>query len=243
MSHSADRKWLSRQVTIALMAGAVSIVPQVAYGMPQGVDGASAAVNTATKTMTVTGTETNNVVGWQDFSIQQQETVHFSGAGKNYLNLVKGQGSSFIDGTLKSDGGNVYLVNPNGVIFGAGAKVDVGAGTFAASTQAIDTINQATFAATGSCPLSSAGTTMDVVNLVDPTKGGSIKASHVEMAGRNIRFLNTKSIESTGATVNLQSNTDAAVGTAMSTSAMTRRWGILMAPPIHLHPRWPWGGR
>ena len=211
MSHSADRKWLSRQVTIALMAGAVSIVPQVAYGMPQGVDGASAAVNTATKTMTVTGTETNNVVGWQDFSIQQQETVHFSGAGKNYLNLVKGQGSSFIDGTLKSDGGNVYLVNPNGVIFGAGAKVDVGAGTFAASTQAIDTINQATFAATGSCPLSAAGTTMDVVNLVDPTKGGSIKASHVEMAGRNIRFLNTKSIESTEATVNLQSNTDAAV--------------------------------
>ncbi len=211
MSHSADRKWLSRQVAIALMAGAVSIVPQVAYGMPQGVDGASAAVNAATKTMTVTGTETNNVVGWQDFSIQQQETVHFSGAGKNYLNLVKGQGSSFIDGTLKSDGGNVYLVNPNGVIFGAGAKVDVGAGTFAASTQAIDTINQATFAASGSCPLSSAGTTMDVVNLVDPTKGGSIKASHVEMAGRNIRFLNTKSIESTGATVNLQSNTDAAV--------------------------------
>ena len=211
MSHSADRKWLSRQVAIALMAGAVSIVPQVAYGMPQGVDGASAAVNAATKTMTVTGTETNNVVGWQDFSIQQQETVHFSGAGKNYLNLVKGQGSSFIDGTLKSDGGNVYLVNPNGVIFGAGAKVDVGAGTFAASTQAIDTINQATFAATGSCPLSSAGTTMDVVNLVDPTKGGSIKASHVEMAGRNIRFLNTKSIESTGAMVNLQSNTDAAV--------------------------------
>ena len=211
MSHSADKKWLSRQVAIALMAGAVSIVPQVAYGMPQGVDGASAAVNAATKTMTVTGTETNNVVGWQDFSIQQQETVHFSGAGKNYLNLVKGQGSSFIDGTLKSDGGNVYLVNPNGVIFGAGAKVDVGAGTFTASTQAIDTINQATFAATGSCPLSAAGTTMDVVNLVDPTKGGSIKASHVEMAGRNIRFLNTKSIESAGATVNLQSNTDAAV--------------------------------
>lgn len=211
MRHSADKIWLTRQVAIALMAGAVSIVPQVAYGMPQGIEGASAVVNEATKTMTVTGTETNNVVGWQDFSIQQQETVHFSGAGKNYLNLVKGQGSSFIDGTLKSDGGNVYLVNPNGVIFGAGAKVDVGAGTFAASTQAIDTINPATFAATGSCPLSAAGTTMDVVNLVDPTKGGSIKASHVEMAGRNIRFLNTKSIESAGATVNLQSNTDAAV--------------------------------
>ena len=135
MSHSADRKWLSRQVAIALMAGAVSIVPQVAYGMPQGVDGASAAVNAATKTMTVTGTETNNVVGWQDFSIQQQETVHFSGAGKNYLNLVKGQGSSFIDGTLKSDGGNVYLVNPNGVIFGKGSRVNVGSGNLYVSTQ------------------------------------------------------------------------------------------------------------
>lgn len=206
MRRSADTIWLTRQVAIALMAGAVSIVPQVAYGMPQGIEGASAAVNEATKTMTVTGTETNNVVGWQDFSIQQPETVHFTGAGKNYLNLVKGQGSSFIDGRLKSDGGNVYLVNPNGVIFGAGAKVDVGAGTFAASTQAIDTINQAAFVADGKCDLSAAGTTMDVVNLIDPTKGGSIKASHVEMAGRNIRFLSTDSVKTAGATVNLQSN-------------------------------------
>ncbi|MGP1366390.1 MAG: YDG domain-containing protein [Schwartzia sp. (in: firmicutes)] len=210
MNRSSDKTWLTRQVAIALMAGAVSIVPQVTYGMPQGLEGASGAVNEVTKTMTVTGTETNNVVGWQDFSIQQDETVHFVGAGKNYLNLVKGQGSSFIDGTLKSDGGNVYLVNPNGVIFGAGAKVNVGAGTFAASTQAIDTIDQAAFGANGTCVLSAAGTTMDVVNLIDPTKG-YIKANRVEMAGRNIRFMNTDSIQTTGATVNLHSNTDAAV--------------------------------
>ena len=212
MSNSADKKWLARQVTIALMAGAVSIVPQVVYGMPQGMEGtAASSVNAATKTMTITGAETNNVVGWQDFSIQQDETVHFADAGKNYLNLVKGQGSSFIDGTLKSDGGNVYLINPNGVIFGEGAKVDVGAGTFAASTQAIDTINQAAFVANGKCDdLSAAGTTMDVVNLIDPTKG-YIKASHVEMDGRNIRFMNTASIQTAGATVNLNSNTDAPV--------------------------------
>lgn len=212
MSNSADKKWLARQVTIALMAGAVSIVPQVAYGMPQGMEGtAASSVNAATKTMTVTGAETNNIVGWQDFSIQQDETVHFADAGKNYLNLVKGQGSSFIDGTLKSDGGNVYLVNPNGVIFGAGAKVDVGAaGTFAASTQAIDTINQEAFRTGGTCALSASGTTMDVVNLIDPTKG-YIKASRVEMDGRNIRFMNTKSVQTAGATVNLSSNTETAV--------------------------------
>lgn len=216
MDHSSDRMWLARQVAIALMAGAVSIVPQVAYGMPQGgeaIVGGAAGISgpSGATTMNITSGTTNNIIGWEDFSIQSGETVNFD--HNNYLNLVKGQGSSFIDGTLKSDGGNVYLVNPNGVIFGAGAKVDVGAGTFAASTQAIDTINQEAFRTGGTCALSAAGTTMDVVNLIDPTKG-YIKANHVEMAGRNIRFMNTDSIQTAGATVNpvnLTSNTDAAV--------------------------------
>ena len=214
MSNSADKKWLARQVTIALMAGAVSIVPQVAQGMPQGGEaiagGATGiSVPSGATTMNITSNATNNIIGWEDFSIQSGETVNFD--NKNYLNLVRGKGSSFIDGTMTAGGGNIYLINPNGVIFGEGAKVDVGAGKFAASTQPIASVDQATFSANGECPLTAAGTEMDVVNLIDPTKGGYIKANHVEMDGRNIRFMNTKSVQTTGATVNLNANTDATV--------------------------------
>lgn len=214
MSNSADKKWLARQVTIALMAGAVSIVPQVAQGMPQGGEaiagGATGiSVPSGATTMNITSNATNNIIGWEDFSIQSGETVNFD--NKNYLNLVKGKGSSFIDGTMTAGGGNIYLINPNGVIFGEGAKVDVGAGKFAASTQPIASVDKATFSANGECPLTAAGTEMDVVNLIDPTKGGYIKANHVEMDGRNIRFMNTKSVQTTGATVNLNANTDATV--------------------------------
>ena len=213
MSNSADKKWLARQVTIALMAGAVSIVPQVAQGMPQGgeaiVGGATGiSVPSGATTMNITSNTTNNIIGWEDFSIQSGETVNFD--NKNYLNLVRGKGSSFIDGTMTAGGGNIYLINPNGVIFGEGAKVDVGAGKFAASTQPIASVDQTTFSNTGECPLTATGAEMDVVNLIDPTKG-YIKASHVEMDGRNIRFMNTKSVQTAGATVNLNSNTDAAV--------------------------------
>lgn len=213
MSNSADKKWLARQVTIALMAGAVSIVPQVAQGMPQGGEaiagGATGiSVPSGATTMNITSNTTNNIIGWEDFSIQSGETVNFD--NKNYLNLVRGKGSSFIDGTMTAGGGNIYLINPNGVIFGEGAKVDVGAGKFAASTQPIASVDQTTFSAMGECPLTATGAEMDVVNLIDPTKG-YIKASHVEMDGRNIRFMNTKSVQTAGATVNLNSNTDAAV--------------------------------
>lgn len=213
MSNSADKKWLARQVTIALMAGAVSIVPQVAQGMPQGGEaiagGATGiSVPSGATTMNITSNTTNNIIGWEDFSIQSGETVNFD--NKNYLNLVRGKGSSFIDGTMTAGGGNIYLINPNGVIFGEGAKVDVGAGKFAASTQPIASVDQTTFSATGECPLTATGAEMDVVNLIDPTKG-YIKASHVEMDGRNIRFMNTKSVQTAGAAVNLNANTDAAV--------------------------------
>ena len=129
MSNSADKKWLARQVTIALMAGAVSIVPQVAQGMPQGGEaiagGATGiSVPSGATAMNITSNATNNIIGWEDFSIQRGETVNFD--NKNYLNLVRGKGSSFIDGTMTAGGGNIYLINPNGVIFGKTAEVNVG---------------------------------------------------------------------------------------------------------------------
>lgn len=99
----------------------------------------SAIINKATNSiMTVTGLDTNNVINWTPFNIGKGETVQFTG-DKNYLNLVHGVDMSRINGTI-SGGNIVYLVNPNGILFSAGAELD-NVGTFVASSRNLSSIN------------------------------------------------------------------------------------------------------
>ncbi|MBN1239803.1 MAG: filamentous hemagglutinin N-terminal domain-containing protein, partial [Gammaproteobacteria bacterium] len=62
-------------------------------------------------------------------------TSAFSGATANVIGRVTGANASGIDGLLRSDipGAAVWLVNPNGVLFGANAALDV-PGAFHATT-------------------------------------------------------------------------------------------------------------
>ena len=85
----------------------------------------SATFATQGKTLTVTNTP-GAIINWQSFSIGQGETTRFQqqSASSAVLNRVVGQDPSSILGTLSSNG-RVYLVNPNGIVFGAGARIDV----------------------------------------------------------------------------------------------------------------------
>lgn len=68
------------------------------------------------------------VTNWNSFDIGAGATVRFEqpGASSVALNRVTGGGAaSSILGTLAANG-NVWLLNPNGVMIGAGAQVDVG---------------------------------------------------------------------------------------------------------------------
>ena len=78
------------------------------------------------------------VLNWQSFSIGAPNSVVFQqpSASSQVLNRVLGQDPSNILGTLQSNG-KVWLINPNGVLFGAGARIDVGG--LVASTLNIDT--------------------------------------------------------------------------------------------------------
>ncbi|OLF55646.1 GLUG motif-containing protein [Pseudomonas chlororaphis] len=67
------------------------------------------------------------ITNWNDFSVNAGEKVTFNQPGKNAvaLNRVVGVNASDIQGQINSNG-QVFLVNPNGVLFGQGARVNVG---------------------------------------------------------------------------------------------------------------------
>ena len=199
-----DAKSLAIRIGIALSAGMFSIIP-VAYGAPSGgkVEAGSAAIVNAAKEVNITSTTKNNVISWQDFSIAKDETVKFDGGNKtnNYLNIIRGANTSQIDG--KIEGGNdVYIVNPNGVIFGKGASVNVG-NLYVSTRYVSDDIAQNAYSANNMATvMDSTDKKMasDVVNM------GHISADKVVAEGKNIRFMNTAGNMTNANTVELRSD-------------------------------------
>ena len=84
-------------------------------------------------------TKDKSVATWTDFSIAKNHSVNFhreNGGSWQVLNRVTGNNLSEIYGKLSGDtNGTIFLVNPHGITFGAGAQVDVG--SFVASTREI----------------------------------------------------------------------------------------------------------
>ncbi|WP_175887875.1 filamentous hemagglutinin N-terminal domain-containing protein [Burkholderia contaminans] len=76
------------------------------------------------------------ITNWNDFNIAGNERVSFHQPGTTSiaLNRVVGNNGSQIHGQLDANG-KVFLVNPNGVLFGSGAQINVGG--LVASTQNI----------------------------------------------------------------------------------------------------------
>lgn len=91
-------------------------------------------------------TTQNAIVTWDSFSIGANASVTINGEHDNFnmLNYVTGSESSQIYGKLNSyvhgkQGGNIYLVNPNGVQIGNSAEINVG--SLHIANKKIDDIN------------------------------------------------------------------------------------------------------
>ncbi len=78
-------------------------------------------------TLNVVQASERAILNWKSFSIAADEAVHFVQPSVNSiaLNRVIGTDPSVILGRLQSNG-RIFLLNPNGILFGAGAQINVG---------------------------------------------------------------------------------------------------------------------
>lgn len=106
------------------------------FAAPQGgkVVAGQAQIEKSGATTSINQSSNRAIVNWNTFDIGKNELVNHQMPNQNSAALhrvVGGQGASQLEGQLKSNG-NIFLVNPKGVVIHNGAKIDTGG--FVAST-------------------------------------------------------------------------------------------------------------
>jgi filamentous hemagglutinin family protein len=113
--------------TLAAVAVSSCFAAPAALANPTGANVVSgtAAIHQAGNLLQITNSP-NAIINWQSFSIGANEITRFlqQSPASAVLNRVTTQNPSQILGTLQSNG-RVFLINPNGILFGAGSQVDV----------------------------------------------------------------------------------------------------------------------
>lgn len=120
-----------RRRGLPLLLAACFGAPQAAPVSPQVVAG-QATFSQQGNVFSITNTP-NTIINWQSFSVGAGEVTRFvqQSSASAVLNRILGQDPSRIFGALQSNG-RVFLINPNGVMFGRDSRVDV-AGLVASS--------------------------------------------------------------------------------------------------------------
>ncbi|EEH8383483.1 filamentous hemagglutinin N-terminal domain-containing protein, partial [Salmonella enterica subsp. enterica serovar Montevideo] len=193
---------------VALLTGLIiSLFPGMALAadLPTGgqIVGGQGSISTSGSQMTIHQQTQNMATNWHSFDIGKNNTVQFVQPDSSAvaLNRVTGASGSQIMGTLKANG-QVFILNPNGVLFGKGARVNVGG--LVASTK---NISPADFMK-GQYTLSGSGNPgAQVVNQGSLTTS---KGGYIVLAGERVSNSGTvttpsgKTVLAAGKTVTLQ---------------------------------------
>src|SRR5450830_613642 len=112
-----------------LIASVLLAASHSAMAGPTGgqVTAGNGTINQNGATTTVTQGSQNLSLNWQSFNTSSGETVNFlqPSASAIAVNRISGNSATQFYGTLNANG-QVYLINPNGVLFGAGSQINVG---------------------------------------------------------------------------------------------------------------------
>lgn len=222
---------------LAFLTGLVmSFLPVMALANPDlpvggNIVAGQGNISTSGNQMTINQNTHGMVTNWNSFDIGKHNTVQFIQPDSSAiaLNRVTGGHESQILGTLTANG-QVMLVNPAGVMFGKGAKVNT-AGLVASTKN----ISDADFMA-GHYTFSGGGNTgAEVVNQgsLTTTKGGYIvlAADRVKNSG-TVRTPGGKTILAAGETVTLQLDNSGLTSVSVKGSvvnALVENRGLLSA--------------
>jgi filamentous hemagglutinin family protein len=137
-------------IVLSSVLGCVSIVAAQTYQPSNRVPIADNTLGTQVagsgNNFTITGGVSrgqNLFQSFQDFSVPTNGVATFINPVGNQSIITRVTGNLFsdINGTINSQGANFFLINPNGIVFGSGAQLNVGK-IFAASTaNAIDLVD------------------------------------------------------------------------------------------------------
>ena len=114
----------------AVMASFQLLLPSLVAALPSDgnvVGGQATIQHVNPNQLDIQQTTDKAILNWKSFSIAADESVHFIQPSIHSvaLNRVVGADPSVILGQLQSNG-RIFLLNPNGILFGAGAQIDVG---------------------------------------------------------------------------------------------------------------------
>lgn len=203
----------------------------ICHAMPSGANPLNPVVVSGTASFAASGSaltvtnSANAIINWQGFSIGSGEVTRFvqPSAASAVLNRVTGQDPSQILGQLQSNG-KVFLINPNGILFGKDARIDV-AGLIASTLNLADEdflAGRYRFAGDGLTGIVNLGTISTPTGGNVYLVGGSVrnegivsspKGEIILAAGQNVRLVDT-------ATPNVQVEIAAPAGEAVNLGAL-----------------------
>jgi filamentous hemagglutinin family protein len=128
-SKNGEESFVSRiAFYAAVLMSTTALINTAAFANPIGgtVSAGSASIGSSGNTVTVTEASNKAVIDWQSFNIASNETMQFiqPSASSIVLNRINSGSPSQIFGHLDANG-NIIILNPSGVLFGAGSQVDV----------------------------------------------------------------------------------------------------------------------
>lgn len=123
---------------LAIAATLVTCVQAIAAPTGGQISAGSGSITQAATTTTINQSNQKLAINWNSFNIAANETVNFVQPNRSAiaLNRVLGTDGTQILGQLNANG-QVFILNPNGVLFGKGAQVNVG-GLVASTLQLSD---------------------------------------------------------------------------------------------------------